>query len=311
MTFYFGTMKSVLNILPPQYDIAPLLEKFRDAVSQSGEHVPDSWVDERLKSIAAGQEYCLGVVGDKLQGILVYGITGSKTYGFIAWGEGKAGREDLLLLIKEYIDRAPQTTELRISGVHPGVESELLGSVAAGFNFSFKRRYEMGLQLKERKEMQKPEGFEFKPILEFTDSVLSSLDMKAYEGTVDEHLIAETEEENRVLMKSLLSGDYGPVIADASLCALRDKMPVGMIAVTDLGDDAFVADIAVLKEYRGTGLGKYLLCNAIDRCIDLKKKRLTLWVSEGNVPALSLYNSLGFERIREGDYYFLRREGKQ
>lgn len=301
-------MNSVIKILPSQYDISPLLEQFRDAMAKSGESVPESWVDERVNSIASGQEFCLGIVdADELLGILQYSYSGTRANAIISWSDREAGREDLVLLIREYVNSTPPGMRLRISGVHPGVPQELMESVASGFSFVLNRRFEMTLELGKRYEITPPGGFEFSPLLQHNEREMASLDMQAFQGTVDEHLFAETEEENRQLMKSLLSGDFGPVVSDASLYITAEQKPAGMIAVTDLGSDGFIADIAILQEFRKRGLGKYLVLNAANKCMELKKRRLALWVSEKNTPAYSLYTSLGFQKTREGLYYMMDR----
>jgi len=67
-------------------------------------------------------------------------------------------------------------------------------------------------------------------------------------------------------------------------------------------DEAHLTTIAVHPSYRRRGLGSYLVRLAIDLARRNQAKRITLEVRETNIPALELYQKLGF--VRKG---FLRR----
>jgi ribosomal protein S18 acetylase RimI-like enzyme len=89
--------------------------------------------------------------------------------------------------------------------------------------------------------------------------------------------------------------------------AIEDDKPVGLVWVAlktrennpMLTDKVygFINDIGVLKEYRGKGIGKALLIQAIDwiKEQDITAKSVELLVDDFNIPAKELYKSLGFK----------------
>ena len=68
----------------------------------------------------------------------------------------------------------------------------------------------------------------------------------------------------------------------------------GYAAMTVIADEANVTNVAVLPEMRGKGIGKAVLSELVDICIDKKYFLITLEVRKSNVAAISLYKSLGF-----------------
>lgn len=304
-------MIHVVDALESSYNVRTCMEGYALAVRAFGEMVPPGWVDERLAGIADGSEFCLAAASEEgLKGILSYSYRDNKGYSFISWQSDEVDREGLILLLKEYLSRSPTGMKLRISGFHPNVTNEMMSGVVKTMGFQTKRRFEMKAALDSRvDEFETAIQLPTTSIAKVEEAILSRLDWEAYKGTVDESLLFESEDENRKLIRSLLSGDYGPLIVDASLCVLKDGKPVGMIAVTDMGESSFIADIVVSSEMRGKGIGNYLLLNAMKVSRKLKKEEMMLWVSEGNDTALSLYRKSGFTLSRTGIYYL--REGKQ
>lgn len=304
-------MIQIVDALESTYDVRMCMESYAGAVRNFGEMVPPDWVEERMASIAAGSEFCLAAASeDGLKGILSYSFRDNKGYSFISWQSDDVDREGLLLLLKEYLSRSPSGMKLRISGFHPKISNELMSGVAESMGFQTRRRFEMRVGLDARvDEFETAIQLPTTSIVKVDEGALSKLDWEAYRGTIDEFLLFENEDENRKLIRALLSGDYGPLIADASLCVFKDGKPVGMIAVTDMGESTFVADIVVSSEMRKKGIGSYLLLNAMKVSRKLRKEDMMLWVSEGNDSAMSIYNRSGFTVSRTGIYYI--REGKQ
>lgn len=81
----------------------------------------------------------------------------------------------------------------------------------------------------------------------------------------------------------------------------------GMFSVLDEGN---IANIAVFPEYRRRGVGEALLSALIQYGRDTDLSVLFLEVREGNLPALSLYQKLGFiETGYRRNYYHDPEEG--
>ena len=71
--------------------------------------------------------------------------------------------------------------------------------------------------------------------------------------------------------------------------------PVGTISLTRTGDDGEIGNVAVLPEYRGKGIAKALLTQALEYGKhELGMTLFTLEVRAGNAAAIHLYESAGF-----------------
>lgn len=78
---------------------------------------------------------------------------------------------------------------------------------------------------------------------------------------------------------------------------LNDKI-LGYAGMNTVLDEAYITNIAVLKEYRNNGVGKALINNLIKYVTDNDFSFITLEVRESNVAAIGLYSLFGF--IKEG-----------
>jgi len=72
---------------------------------------------------------------------------------------------------------------------------------------------------------------------------------------------------------------------------------IGMIVVWLIVDEAHIATIAVLPEYRGQGIGRRLLTIALHAIIQRDYRIATLEVRAGNLAAQNLYRQFGFETV--------------
>ena len=90
------------------------------------------------------------------------------------------------------------------------------------------------------------------------------------------------------------------------LVIVRDAVPIGRLYLTRLEEELRVVDIAILPEYRGTGVGSALLVDVIAEA-DASGLDVTLHVEPWN-PARRLYLRLGFEPgVVDGVYERMRR----
>jgi len=86
----------------------------------------------------------------------------------------------------------------------------------------------------------------------------------------------------------------------------RNGEPIGRFWIDEWRDQIRIVDIALMAEYRGSGIGSRLLHQVLDRG-DAAGKAVTIHV-EGFNPALRLYQRLGFEKVdTNGVYYLMRR----
>ncbi len=128
---------------------------------------------------------------------------------------------------------------------------------------------------------------------------LTAFLMEVYEGHVEQQhgLHTGTEEEWRDYVGGLLKGDSGRFMPDASFVTLDGTRIVGAILITHWMGMPLVAELGVAKDRRGRGLGHALLQAAMNRLEGLGERRLALYVTVGNDPAVALYRSAGFVQV--------------
>ena len=126
--------------------------------------------------------------------------------------------------------------------------------------------------------------------------------------------IAEVEKECFSLPRSyeaLLEDFLNPNFSMfAAVLPLSEKV-IGWSGLTDVFGAGEVADIAVLKEFRGMGAGFALSKALIDECREKKMDSLILEVRESNESAKKIYKALGFKEIavRKNFYEYPRENG--
>ncbi len=89
------------------------------------------------------------------------------------------------------------------------------------------------------------------------------------------------------------------VVLEGSFVAFSDAGPVGAVLLGVRGQRGWCSDLALAQEYRGQGVGRALMEHQIAEARARKLAQLQLEVLTNNVPALQLYQSLGFQIKRE------------
>ncbi len=86
--------------------------------------------------------------------------------------------------------------------------------------------------------------------------------------------------------------------------ALDGKIPVGYCGIWNVCGEAEVIDIGVLSEYRKRGIGKGLFEAVFQYMRENGVGSLNLEVREDNIPAIRLYEKLGFEKVGVRKKYY-------
>jgi len=131
----------------------------------------------------------------------------------------------------------------------------------------------------------------------FEDTLLGS-----YEGTLDcpelngRRTIAEILEGHRA------QGKWRP---DHWRLAFDRETPAGILLLADLEDTAGwdLSYLGVTPSFRRIGLGRWLSLVALEAARDAGAPQLTVAVDQRNLPALRLYESVGFERVQVKEVY--------
>lgn len=84
---------------------------------------------------------------------------------------------------------------------------------------------------------------------------------------------------------------------------------IGYAGLLVMADEGYITNVAVFPEYRRRGVAEQIIQVFCDFAQGNHLAFLTLEVRPGNAPAISLYNSFGFEEVgRRKNYYDLPRE---
>lgn len=84
---------------------------------------------------------------------------------------------------------------------------------------------------------------------------------------------------------------------------------IGYAGLLVMADEGYIANVAVFPEYRRRGVAEQIIQVFCDFAQGNHLAFLTLEVRPSNAPAISLYNSFGFEEVgRRKNYYDLPRE---
>ena len=125
-------------------------------------------------------------------------------------------------------------------------------------------------------------------------------DHLGYDQPDDASLLASVE---RIIVRDdaeyLLAGEDEPV----AVAQVRYRWSVWWSA-----EDCWLEDLYVRPEARGTGLGRALVLEVIDRATARGCRRVELDVNSENPAAIALYRSLGFDTGKTGGQdIFMRR----
>lgn len=195
------------------------------------------------------------------------------------------------------LNRSRMTTS-----AHPILQ--VLGSSSNITNEEFsvttpKQRHVMFLNI-ERQTIDS--SFDARTISKTDYQSLGNLMLEAYRGTVDYD--GESLEDSIGEIKGTLEGKYGTLIGPASYVIEengvsaaaviftineKEKMPLLTFAMTD-------------PAYKNKGMSKYLIRKSLNSLLDLGYKECFLVVTDGNQPAQSMYEKMGFKASKPKEF---------
>lgn len=88
------------------------------------------------------------------------------------------------------------------------------------------------------------------------------------------------------------------------LMAFDDDKAVGYVGLSAVLDEGYMGNLAVVTEYRRNGVGRALMKELLRICKEKDFAFVTLEVRESNIPAVNLYDSLGFDRVGMRKNYY-------
>ena len=127
-------------------------------------------------------------------------------------------------------------------------------------------------------------------------TAMGELQYMAYQRPARPASVEAARDDNQ----AALDGDYGELIPEASLVVLAGAEPVAVIQTVlrapwdDVQAGPFIIELFTAPAHQRRGLGRFLLGRSIAACVGRHERWLGLRVDSENVPARTLYHSVGF-----------------
>ncbi|MGC2288874.1 MAG: GNAT family N-acetyltransferase [Thermoplasmata archaeon] len=287
----------------PRDELWNLVGTIRHLLGVRGEILPASWVDDTVDAITRGSGtawYCGEIRSPTALAILW--LRDQKGYGHLHATQGAEAVPDLVRLSRHLADHLPagiDRLDMGATGLTESNERELGQGLVADPRFAMLLRHSMVRTLSNSTtppEPRWPEGVELTTVRHVPFAELTALDWRTYRGTPDETLLSGTPEGNRELLENALAGLFGQYLDDASPAA-RDRSGVLLgfaVGCQESLRSGILLDLAVDPEFRRRGLGEALVLRTLRAFLALGYPKAHLWVTEGNHPARTLYEKVGF-----------------
>ena len=265
-----------------------------------------SWACERLMRMTAKYEGVVALAGGKLLGIVLIEVVDRTAEFTLPWTLPQASeiaRSLVLAAVQVVREAYPAAQCLRVERqLLPG-DMPTAGLEAAGFDCYWRLRMQLELA-GWWEEVVAPHEYKLAPWhIRFLDAAAKVI-FAANEGTLDAVLYAPffgtSPQQCRRGLLAILAGSYGPIVPQATLCALCGKQLVGVNLVirSDTGQ-ASVVEISVDPALQGKGVGRALMVRSLRELKHARFERVELAVTCDNTHARQLYDSLGFAAISE------------
>jgi ribosomal protein S18 acetylase RimI-like enzyme len=287
----------------PRDELWNLVGTIRHQLGVRGEILPASWVDDTADSITrgSGTAWFCGEAGSPIA-LAILWLRDQKGYGHLHATRGGESVPDLARLGRYLADQLPagvDRLDMGSTGLAEPEERELGRRLSEDARFSMLLRHSMVRSLTSSApppDPRWPEGIGLTTVRRVPFDELTSLDWRTYRGTPDETLLSSTPEGNRELLENALAGLFGPYLDDASPAARNSAGTlVGFaVACQESLRSGILLDLAVDPGFRRRGLGQALVLRTLRALLALGYVKAHLWVTDGNLPARTLYEKVGF-----------------
>ena len=108
---------------------------------------------------------------------------------------------------------------------------------------------------------------------------------------------------------NILKEELESPISKYIIAKTNDGEIIGFAGIKIIVDTADIMNIVVKKSWRNQGVGNLLLSNLISLCKNSNLSSLSLEVNEDNLPAIHLYEKVGFKKIGLRKNYYNWKDG--
>ena len=147
--------------------------------------------------------------------------------------------------------------------------------------------------------LEPAEGIVVRPFRPEDERSVAGVHAAAYRDHFDRYLFAEDLDADRnaeLTVRHLIEGRYGEFLPWASTVVEDRGAIVAETLVLAPPKRALIADVAVAPASQGKGLGRAVLIGTVRALRERGSPAIALVVTEGNRPAVRLYERLGFVR---------------
>ncbi len=142
-----------------------------------------------------------------------------------------------------------------------------------------------------------PESFTLRSLADIPNDTLWPSYDKTFKAGSDRRYAQQSAVQRRENFESFFSRQV-PYDKEASLVLYDGEIIVGFVKIDIIPEGTYVHGVGVIPEYRGRGLGKYILGTSLQRAAVNHHEKMILEVDIDNQAAVGLYQSLGFKTVK-------------
>lgn len=301
----------------PRVDLEERLQAVRRALQGREEAPTGSWVQESARDLASGAKPGWYFPDDPEAGIAFSARRGTAAFGHVHAGGAAAASsaEQLVTAMLDGLRPEVRSINIGFSGLPTDQESVVARRLAArpGSRLIERQAMERVLTAEdERPAPVPPDHLRLVPVREVTLEALSDLDRRAFAGSADELLVGADADEYRYVLGTILEGQLGRFVDEASI-ALVEFEPVRLVGAVLATEHtihrANLVDLLVDPERRRRGYGTFLLRWNLRALRGLGYETARLWVTKENRAALGLYDRFEFHVVAQAVIYRWERPG--
>ena len=172
-------------------------------------------------------------------------------------------------------------------------ENYLASEMKRGYEWKF---MEADLQRLDPALPDVPDTMVLRSLTEISNEALWPSYNAAFRAGSDRRYAQQSEVQQRENFEGFYSREV-PYDPQASLVLYDGETIVGFVKIDIIPEGTYVHGIAVVPEYRGQGLAKYILGSSLRRAAANQHEKMILEADVENQAALGLYRSLGFKTV--------------
>jgi ribosomal protein S18 acetylase RimI-like enzyme len=274
----------------------------RSELLARGEFLPSTWVEESANELHVGTlpGWCIVEEG-QFRALGFFSSRGPRAYGHVHVSKGSSSIELARQLALSLPARLPDTVQ-RLDVGFTGLSSEEQRGLGERLRSEprssalFRWALDRPLTAEDGRPLSLPAGVELRPIRAIPLDALAQLDHRAFQGSTDQSLVADSPEEDRRVLAELKGGVLGRFLDEASTTVVTNEgaLIAGLLTGEQTPHIATFLDLMVDPAERKKGYATFLLRWGFRALTALGFERVRLWVTESNLPARRLYDRMGF-----------------